>query len=104
MTDTIGGPSGKVPTTTPAGTAWDKKGAFRNTKMPAMEAPPCIALNAGNGGPTMYRHKEGANFGFYDGHAERLAKEEAWIQSDWDSKPKQPGRWVAVPQVWNKYR
>ena len=47
MTDTIGGPSGKVPTTTPAGTAWDKKGAFRNTKMPAMEAPPCIATRKG---------------------------------------------------------
>ena len=91
MTDTIGGPSGKVPTTTPAGTAWDKRERSG-------------IQNAGNGGPTMYRHKEGANFGFYDGHAERLAKEEAWIQSDWDSKPKQPGRWVAVPQVWNKYR
>ena len=76
-------------------TGWDRlgqKGSVQEYK------------NAGNGGPTMYRHKEGANFGFYDGHAERLAKEEAWIQSDWDSKPKQPGRWVAVPQVWNKYR
>ena len=60
-------------------TGWDRlgqKGSVQEYK------------NAGNGGPTMYRHKEGANFGFYDGHAERLAKEEAWIQSDWDSKPK----------------
>ncbi len=76
-------------------TGWDKLGQLGSVQE---------YKNVGNGGPTLYRHKDGANFGFYDGHAERLAKEEAWVQSDWDAKPKAPGRWVAVPQVWNKYR
>ena len=60
--------------------------------------------NVGNGGPTMYRHNEGAIIGFYDGHAERLAKEKVWIANFFISNPKQPGMWVAVPKVWNKYR
>jgi len=60
--------------------------------------------NAGTGGPTLYRHNEGAIIGFYDGHAERLAKEKVWIQQNYYSNPKQPGMWVAVPEVWNKYR
>ncbi|MBT5927709.1 MAG: prepilin-type N-terminal cleavage/methylation domain-containing protein [Verrucomicrobia bacterium] len=60
--------------------------------------------NAGTGGPTMYRHNEGANIGFYDGHAERLAKEKVWIQENWNGSPKKPEMWVAVPEVWNKYR
>lgn len=56
------------------------------------------------GGPTLYRHAEGANLGFYDGHAERLRKEKVWVQKNWDSNPKQPGMWVARLDVWNKYR
>ena len=60
--------------------------------------------DAGCGGPTLYRHAEGANLGFYDGHAERLRKEKVWVQKDWDSSPKQPGMWVARLDVWNKYR
>lgn len=60
--------------------------------------------DAGTGGPTMYRHNEGANIAFYDGHAERIRKEKVWIQENWSSNPKMPGMWVAVPEVWNKYR
>ena len=60
--------------------------------------------DVGCGGPTLYRHAEGANFGFYDGHAERLPKQKAWIQKDWDRSPKQPGMWVARLDVWNKYK
>ena len=60
--------------------------------------------DAGTGGPTMYRHNEGANIAFYDGHAERIRKERVWIQENWNSNPKMPGMWVAVPEVWNKYR
>lgn len=60
--------------------------------------------DAGTGGPTMYRHNEGANIAFYDGHAERIRKEKVWIQENWNGNPKIPGMWVAVPEVWNKYR
>jgi prepilin-type N-terminal cleavage/methylation domain-containing protein/prepilin-type processing-associated H-X9-DG protein len=60
--------------------------------------------DAGCGGPTLYRHNEGANFGFYDGHGERLRKQQAWVQADWDATPKRPGRWVARTATWEKYR
>lgn len=60
--------------------------------------------DVGCAGPTLYRHAEGANLGFYDGHAERLRKEKVWVQQDWVSNPKQPGMWVARVEVWNKYR
>ena len=74
---------------------WDKLG--QNGSVQAYK-------NVGNGGPTLYRHNEGAIIGFYDGHAERLAKEKVWIAKNFTSNPKQPGMWVAVPKVWNKYR
>ncbi len=60
--------------------------------------------DAGCGGPTLYRHSEGADLGFYDGHAERQRKEKVWVQRNWDSSPKEPGMWVARLDVWNKYR
>jgi prepilin-type processing-associated H-X9-DG protein len=74
---------------------WDQlgqKGSVQNYK------------DAGCGGPTLYRHNEGANFGFYDGHGERLRKQQAWVQADWDATPKRPGRWVARTATWEKYR
>ncbi|MBP8605741.1 MAG: prepilin-type N-terminal cleavage/methylation domain-containing protein [Phycisphaerae bacterium] len=49
-------------------------------------------------GPTIYRHSEGANIGFYDGHAEYNKKEEIFIIKDFEASPKQPGRWVVNPQ------
>jgi prepilin-type N-terminal cleavage/methylation domain-containing protein/prepilin-type processing-associated H-X9-DG protein len=75
--------------------AWDRvgqKGSVQHYK------------NAGVGGPTLYRHNEGANIGFYDGHAERLRKEKVWIPADYNSRPKRPGMWVANKAVWNKNR
>lgn len=60
--------------------------------------------DAGTGGPTLYRHSEGANIAFYDGHAERVRKEEVWIARNYNGRQKDPGMWVAVPEVWNKYR
>ena len=33
-----------------------------------------------------------------------MAKEKIWIAEHFNSRPKQPGMWVAVPEVWNKYR
>ena len=54
--------------------------------------------DAGTGGPTLYRHNEGANIGFYDGHAERMAKQKVWIAENYNSNPKRPEMWVAVPE------
>jgi prepilin-type N-terminal cleavage/methylation domain-containing protein/prepilin-type processing-associated H-X9-DG protein len=74
---------------------WDKlgqKGSVQDYK------------DAGTGGPTLYRHNEGANFAFYDGHAERVAKEKVWVASDYNANPKRPGMWVAVLKTWNSYR
>jgi len=74
---------------------WDKlgqKGSVQDYK------------DAGCGGPTLYRHNEGANFGFYDGHGERMRKEDVWVQADYDANPKRPGMWVARKQTWDLYR
>jgi prepilin-type processing-associated H-X9-DG protein len=60
--------------------------------------------DAGCGGPTLYRHNEGANFAFYDGHSERLNKREVWIPEDYNATPKRPGMWVARLELWSKYR
>jgi prepilin-type N-terminal cleavage/methylation domain-containing protein/prepilin-type processing-associated H-X9-DG protein len=60
--------------------------------------------DAGAGGPTLYRHSEGANIAFYDGHAKRMRKQSVWIPADYNSNPKRPGMWVARMDVWNKYR
>ena len=76
-------------------TGWDKLGQAGSVQ--AYKA-------TGNGGPTLYRHNEGAVIGFYDGHAERMDKEKVWIPADYNTNPKRPGMWVAVPEVWNKYR
>ncbi|MFA5423441.1 MAG: prepilin-type N-terminal cleavage/methylation domain-containing protein [Phycisphaerae bacterium] len=48
-------------------------------------------------GPVLYRHNEGANVGFYDGHVEYLKKQEIFIKEDYDSgtTPKWCGMWTA---------
>ena len=40
--------------------------------------------NAGCEGPTLYRHAEGVNISFYDGHVEHMKKDKVWSQEDWD--------------------
>ena len=60
--------------------------------------------DAGCGGPTLYRHAEGADFAFYDGHAQRLRKEKVWVAADYSANPKRPGMWVANLETWNRYR
>jgi len=60
--------------------------------------------DAGCGGPTLYRHNDGAQLAFYDGHAERLPKHRVWVQEDYDAVPKRPGMWVANLETWNRYR
>jgi prepilin-type N-terminal cleavage/methylation domain-containing protein/prepilin-type processing-associated H-X9-DG protein len=46
-------------------------------------------------GPVLYRHSEGANVAFYDGHASYLKKQEIFIKGDYDARPKKLGMWVA---------
>lgn len=46
-------------------------------------------------GPTIYRHNEGANVAFYDGHVKYMRKEEIFVIEDYDeADPKRPGMWV----------
>jgi prepilin-type N-terminal cleavage/methylation domain-containing protein/prepilin-type processing-associated H-X9-DG protein len=47
--------------------------------------------NVGCDGPTLYRHSEGANMTFYDGHVEHMKKEKVWIQEAYDRGV--PGMW-----------
>jgi prepilin-type N-terminal cleavage/methylation domain-containing protein/prepilin-type processing-associated H-X9-DG protein len=47
--------------------------------------------DVGCDGPTLYRHQEGANIAFYDGHVEHMKKDKVWIQDDWDNGA--PGMW-----------
>jgi prepilin-type N-terminal cleavage/methylation domain-containing protein/prepilin-type processing-associated H-X9-DG protein len=47
--------------------------------------------DVGTDGPTLYRHSEGVNLAFYDGHAEYMKKEKVFIREAWDSG--NPGMW-----------
>jgi len=50
-------------------------------------------------GPVLYRHNEGANFAFYDGHVEWLPKEEAFIKDIGGSTPPErdaTGMWYVL--------
>ena len=39
--------------------------------------------DVGCDGPTLYRHAEGTNFAFYDGHMEHMKKDKVWNIDDW---------------------
>lgn len=62
-------------------TGWDVLG--HDTIMPYK--------GVGCDGPTLYRHSEGANLLFYDGHAEWWAKERVFVIDDWGDG--RPGIW-----------
>ena len=47
--------------------------------------------DVGCDGPTLYRHGDGANFGFYDGHVEYMKKDKVWNDDDWGTG--RPGMW-----------
>ena len=47
--------------------------------------------NVGCDGPTLYRHAEGVNIAFYDGHVEHRKKDKVWSQEAWDDGA--PGMW-----------
>ncbi|MGD0572089.1 MAG: prepilin-type N-terminal cleavage/methylation domain-containing protein [Sedimentisphaerales bacterium] len=46
-------------------------------------------------GPVHYRHSEGANVAFYDGHVSYMKKQNIFVQTDYNARPSQPGMWVA---------
>jgi len=56
----------------------------------------------GCGGPTMYRHNEGANLAFFDGHVEGWHKSKVWIPEHAEQKPYQTGIWVVRRDIWEK--
>jgi prepilin-type N-terminal cleavage/methylation domain-containing protein/prepilin-type processing-associated H-X9-DG protein len=45
-------------------------------------------------GPTLYRHNEGVNIGFYDGHVEFRKKQKVWSQEAWDA---------GLPDMWSVF-
>lgn len=45
-------------------------------------------------GPTIYRHNEGADVAFYDGHVKYLKKEDIFVIEDYEANLKKPGMWV----------
>ena len=53
--------------------------------------------------PTFYRHSEGANMCFYDGHVKYMKKQDIFNQDDFAANPKNPGIWVADKATWKKY-
>ena len=55
-------------------------------------------------GPTIYRHDEGANVLFYDGHTNPLKKEKIFVIEDFENDPKRPGMWVGDMGEYNKRR
>jgi prepilin-type N-terminal cleavage/methylation domain-containing protein/prepilin-type processing-associated H-X9-DG protein len=46
-------------------------------------------------GPVLYRHTEGTNVVFYDGHVSYMKKQEVFIEADYKASPQNPGMWVA---------
>lgn len=53
------------------------------------------AADPGVHGPTIYRHGEGANVTFYDGHVDHMKKMQIYIDEDFRASPRRPGMWVA---------
>jgi prepilin-type N-terminal cleavage/methylation domain-containing protein/prepilin-type processing-associated H-X9-DG protein len=47
--------------------------------------------NVGCDGPTLYRHAEGVNLAFHDGHVAHMKKDKVWNQEDYDNG--RPGMW-----------
>jgi prepilin-type N-terminal cleavage/methylation domain-containing protein/prepilin-type processing-associated H-X9-DG protein len=70
---------------------WDKLGQrksddYRNS---AIIGSPLVY------GPVFYRHNEGAEIGFYDGHADYMKKQKVFVTEDYNANPKRPGMWTS---------
>jgi prepilin-type processing-associated H-X9-DG protein len=46
-------------------------------------------------GPVHYRHSEGVNVAFYDGHVSYMKKQDVFIKADHEDHPSRPGMWVS---------
>lgn len=66
---------------------WNKKG----------QAPWEVYQSLGIDGVTMYRHREGANIGFYDGHVSSLPKEKVYVTN---SGPASGGPRIDLTRMW----
>jgi prepilin-type processing-associated H-X9-DG protein len=44
-------------------------------------------------GPVFYRHEDGADVGFYDGHVEYMKKWDIFVIDNYLASPKKPGMW-----------
>ncbi len=53
--------------------------------------------------PIIYRHSEGANVAFYDGHVSYMKKEDIYNKEDYDARPSKPGMWVADMALWYQF-
>lgn len=67
---------------------WDKLGQAKISDYRTLITPPAWSV-------VIYRHSQGANIVFYDGHVSYMKKKDVFIQKDWDANPKRPGMWVA---------
>jgi prepilin-type processing-associated H-X9-DG protein/prepilin-type N-terminal cleavage/methylation domain-containing protein len=78
--------------------AWDKLGqaSIADYRDPAKIDPQ-------QWGPTLYRHSEGANVAFYDGHVTYVKKQEVFIESEYACPPAlNPRMWVGDMGLWMK--
>ncbi|MBW8002762.1 MAG: prepilin-type N-terminal cleavage/methylation domain-containing protein [Planctomycetes bacterium] len=68
-------------------TGWDRLGE---------DGPRNYNEGGGGDGPVLYRHGEGTNVTFYDGHVAYMRKTAVWKEkTDFNVTPKKPGMWVA---------
>jgi prepilin-type N-terminal cleavage/methylation domain-containing protein/prepilin-type processing-associated H-X9-DG protein len=58
--------------------------------------------DAGIFGQVLYRHSEGSNVLFYDGHVDYFKKEVLFVREDFNANPKRPGMWTADLKSWAK--
>jgi prepilin-type N-terminal cleavage/methylation domain-containing protein/prepilin-type processing-associated H-X9-DG protein len=70
--------------------AWDKlhQASIQDYRDPSKINPVMWSV-------VFYRHAEGLNAAFYDGHVSYMKKQEAFHQKDHDARPTVPGMWVA---------
>ncbi len=76
---------------------WDTLGQKRIIDYRTLVAPPVY-------GPTFYRHSEGANVAFYDGHTAYLKKQEIFVIKDFEASCPSPGMWVSDLGLYRRYR
>jgi prepilin-type N-terminal cleavage/methylation domain-containing protein/prepilin-type processing-associated H-X9-DG protein len=52
-----------------------------------------------SGDAAMYRHNEGANIGFYDGHAQWMKKQDIFYRDGYNMTPARMGMWTATGRI-----